>query len=85
MIATTDGLRISDSNYRSNLKAKIKRDFPEELIFFSMGTKTPETVVDARASTSEMVFTDIDGCIKNVKSIYFFSNSRKKFSKFGKA
>ena len=50
-----------------------------------MGTKTPETVVDARASTSEMVFTDIDGCIKNVKSIYFFSNSRKKFSKFGKA
>lgn len=29
-----------------------------------MGTRTPETVVDVSASTSEMVFTDIDGCIK---------------------
>ena len=56
-------LRINDSRYRHMLKQLIKKDFPERILFISMGKKSPELVLDSSLQLKEVDFEDKTGCI----------------------
>ena len=53
----------NDTRYRSNLKSRIQKDFPNELEFLSVGRKVPEILIDASIPVNEMAFKDKEGCI----------------------
>ena len=56
-------LRINDSRYRHKLKQLIKKDFPERILFTSVGKKSPELMLDSSLPLKEVNFEDKTGCI----------------------
>ena len=53
----------SDSRYRSKLKNRILKDFPDKLKFLSVDRKVPEIMISASIPAIEMAYKDKDGCI----------------------
>ena len=72
VLHTVYGLRPNDSRYRLKLKNRIKKDFAHKVSFLSVGNKTPEIIIDASISPTEMAFQDKEGCI--IKAAEYLRN-----------
>ena len=65
-------IRVNDSRYRSKLKTRIKNQFGQDVIFYSVGRNSPDIVVRPSLSLSEVTFQDRDGCI--IKAAEYLPN-----------
>ena len=72
VLHTIYGLSPSDSRYRSKLKDRIMKRFKDQINFLPVGPKTPEILVDASSSVSELAFKDKSGCI--IKAAEYLPN-----------
>ena len=59
------GLHPQDRRYRLKLKDRIKKDFADQVLFLTIGSKNPEVIVDSSISPSEISFKDKEGCLIN--------------------
>ena len=60
------GLHPQDRRYRLKLKDRIKKDFADQVLFLSIGSKNPEVIVDSSISPSEISFKDKEGSLKQL-------------------
>ena len=65
VLHTIYGLRPSDSRFGLNLKGRLIKRFKDQIVFFPVGPKTPEILIDASTPVSELAFKDKSGCIIN--------------------